>query len=170
MYSPMEEEKFKQGLVDDLANAQAMAKQGSAAKNVEDPEFEPRAFRVQNKVIGEKEMSQARRTINKTIEDLLGESGIVDEIEENKFRINMQRKMNKFKMMAIRSALEAERMARMKNMDQEKSQALMRGIAGAVGGIAQMTVSRMGKTTPEGFDSTQMSGKMGGGYKDFDDV
>jgi hypothetical protein len=143
MDSPIENEKFKQGLIQDLADAQSMNQQTAQGmgKIEEDHTFEPRAVRIKGKAVAENELADTRKAINKTVEDLVSQSGITDEIEEGKFRIGLQRKLNKYRMSAIQHALILEKEMKVRGLNQEKQQALINAFAGIAEGTAHAAIS-----------------------------
>src|SRR5688572_9117311 len=126
MPSQIDNEKFKQGLMDDMAQAESQSKQSAQALAVaEADDFQPRAFRIKNRTVGQKELEDSKRMIESTIKELSTEAGIRDELEAGKFEHGLRKKMRQYQMHLIRQAGEFNKqMIREKTAEQDRQQAL----------------------------------------------
>jgi hypothetical protein len=144
--STMEREQFKQGLIEDLAKAQDQSKKGAEARGfTEDAEFAPRALRIKNKAVAQEQLQAYDNKVKEVIDDLVSESGIVDDGEEGLFRVNLQRKFNQLKMYSIKETMRVQRQLGLEKMDEQKRQATWAAIGSVFGAATEGVVSNTGR-------------------------
>ena len=169
MKSPVEMEQLKQGLIQDVAQAEGQAKKTSAAIGIDDTSaFAPRALRMSNRKLGEKELTSFNKALSKAVDDLTFEAGMLDEEQQSVFKSTLKQKYHQIKMISLRSAGELKFYMAKKGVDEKQRQAMLAGLVNAVSGVAQLGMTSVSnkKTepakTPTSAESTGMSG-MGGG-------
>jgi hypothetical protein len=87
-------------------------------------------IRQQKKTVAEAELKEAESMINKTVESLLEESGLLVETEREQFASAIRGRLNKIKLGLIDKASQAElRMAKM-NMKAQEKEAMRQAIFG----------------------------------------
>lgn len=146
MPSQVDNEKFKQSLMEDLSQAQAQSQKSADALGVqEQDDFQPRALRIKNRTVGQKELEDSKRAIESTIKELTAEAGIHDELEAGKFEYGLTKKMRQYQMHLIRQAGEFNRQMTRQKMDEEERQAAIAAFGQLVSGATENIISRMGR-------------------------
>jgi hypothetical protein len=129
--SQMEMEKLKSDLMGDAQSAQERAQSAFATRGApEESSFSPKAFRIAKSSFGEAELANADGAIQKLLGYLKTEAGFKDELEAGKFETDMKKKLNQFKMAAIRQAGMMERKLAEQGIEAAQREKIMRGISG----------------------------------------
>jgi uncharacterized protein (DUF849 family) len=145
-----EQEELKSRLMSDAARAQAKAREAQGATGMgEDQEFTAKSVRVGNKAKYQADLEMVDESINRAIDKLAKEAGFADELEDAKFRKDMQNKFNRYKMEAFRKSIQAEKELKLRGMDQQKQMAFWQGLGGMTGSITAGIVSGIGKKGPD---------------------
>ena len=106
MATPQDQDQLKQGLMDDLASAQQMAKQSSEGRGAPEPsDFAPRSLRIKNKVVAQDHLTKLDATIGDAVKHLVGEANFADEVQSEQYKHQLTQKFNQYKLMMIRQAM-----------------------------------------------------------------
>ena len=141
--STIDQEKFKQGLIEDVANAQMVGAQSARSRGVQDEpsSIEPKALRIKNKIIGEKELADANRMIDQVADELTHRAGITDQFEAGKYRSQMRKKLHQFKMEMTKRAGDFEMRMNRDKLSRQEREAMMGQLTKITQGGAMMAAS-----------------------------
>ena len=149
--STINTDTLKEGLMADLSEAEGKAKSTAEGLGVSElSNFSPRAIRAKNLVMGQAELGKLNRAIQKAANELIHESGMVDELEQDKFRGNLKQKMNQVKLLLLKNAGELQLFLRKKKLDQAQQQAIWQALGSAASGIGEFTISQVGGSSNVG--------------------
>lgn len=141
------EEAFKQGLIEDVAASEDIARRQEASTGLKAPsDFAPRRLRIKGQAVGEAELDKFNIQLKTALDDLVYESGLVDEQEQSKFRSSLTKKMNQIKLAMLKAAGQSDIMAKRRGLDEKGRQQTNTALTQTAGILAQMGISGLGKT------------------------
>ena len=113
--------------------------------------FGPRAVRIKNKIVGQKEISALDKTMNEVLNDLVQTAQFRDKREEIQKRMEWEGQLRDLKINLLTQGLEFEKMLGSTEADFEKRVAIGTAAGMALGGAARAYTSRSNRTTEDDY-------------------
>lgn len=162
--SPLDQQRLAQGLQQDLAQAQATVNSGEQGTGVTTaPDSNPQSFgakavRIQGKIVGEKEMADAKAAFDKALQYRLENGQFANNLEKQRFASQMQREFNDFQLKILNAGAQMEYAHRGAMMDEEQRGQMINSFMGAVQG-ATMAAMMAKKAPPTANDQLEANTK-----------
>lgn len=146
----LDQEKLRQGLIQDIAQAQAVAgsaRMASGSPQIsQDESFAPRALRAQGRTVGEKELRDNQKAFGDAIENLLSQTSITDKLEQDKFRSGLKKKFNQLQMLALKKAGDLRVEMQRQGIEASKQEAISNAFGDLMGNLGQGLITNLGRT------------------------
>ena len=140
----IDDQELRQGLIEDVSGAKERLGQLGGPPGEALQYFEPKAIRLQGKVLGEKEMKNLNRTIDKVVNHLSFEATSLNKEERAKMERGLRQRFNQQKMAILKFANEAQMRMAKKKMDEKQRQAIISAISQVISGGMEAGVSNIG--------------------------
>lgn len=146
MKSIQDNERFKQGLIEDLSAAETMSKQSASARGApEASDFAPRALRIKNKIIGQQELTDTKSAIEMAIGELSSRTQFRDELEQAKFQNGLRKRFQQWQLMTLRNAGEFQKKLARQKMDEAEKSAAIKAFSDVIAGGTAAAIGQVGK-------------------------
>jgi hypothetical protein len=153
--TPKQNNELKTALEEDFVKAQGQAEKtegalgvaGSSRRTRRDPSsFTAKGIRVGGKIIGQKELADSEKAINKTIESLVKRNKFKTQQEEFKFRTELKDKFNKTRTLIIKAGLKFDQTMANEQMEFQNRMATINMFGGFAKGIGTFAGHSMGRS------------------------
>lgn len=151
--TPMEYEKFKQGLIEDVARAESQAKQtGQALGGMPQSDIKPfqgKALRMKGRLMGQAELSMLEDQFNNVKKYFLENAGFVNDMERTQFETELNNRVGQFKTQMLRMSGELQKKLAKEEISRERRNAIIKGLGSIGSSVGTALVMGIGKKLPE---------------------
>ncbi len=157
--SPIEQAKLLEGMMKDLSQAEATQSSTEMGRgSVEAPgtndkrSFRPKAIRIKGKVLAQKELADAQKTMDQAIQYLTENQQFKNQSDRNAFKHELTKKMNQFQLDMLRQGAQMEFEFKKRGLERSEQEAMISMFSDAVSGASMAAI---------GFSKSKKSGGMG---------